>query len=309
MTERLLLFDAPSVWFRAYYGVPDSVVAPDGTPVNAVRGFLDYVSRQLSERRPDRFVAALDLDWRPQWRVDLVPAYKLHRVAADGGDGTPDPLAPQVDVILEVLAAAGLPALGAEDYEADDVIGTLCAQGRGPVDVVTGDRDLFQLVCDEPFPVRIVYTVDRLRVYGPAEIAAKYGIPGTAYADYALLRGDASDGLPGVAGIGDKGAAALVSRFGGIAGIRAALAAGEGAAGGHSGFPAGARLKLERAADYLAAAEPVVRVATDVGLPDVDDRVPPAPRDPARLVELADRWGLDGPLERLLAALEVVASR
>ncbi len=304
MDGSLLVFDAPSLWFRAFYGAPTSVVAPDGTPVNAVRGFLDYVARQLRERRPDRFVAALDTDWRPQWRVDLVPAYKLHRVAPDGGDGTPDLLGPQIQVILDMLAAVGLAAVGAPGYEADDVIGTLCAQQRGPVDVVTGDRDLFQVVTDEPHRVRVVYTVDKMRAVGPVEVEAKYGIPGTAYADFALLRGDASDGLPGVAGIGDKGAAALVTRFGGIGGIRAALAAGS-----TDGFPAGARLRLERAAGYLAAAEPVVRVATDVELPEVDDRVPAAPRDPARVLELADRWGLESPSERLLAALEVVAAR
>jgi len=300
---RLLLFDAPSLWFRAFYGAPPTITSPDGTPVNAVRGFLDYVARQLRERRPDRFVAALDHDWRPAWRVGLVPAYKLHRVADDGGDGTPDLLGPQVDIITDVLAAAGLAALGAVDYEADDVIATLATRADGPVDVVTGDRDLFQLVRDTPHPVRVIYTVDKMRAYGPAEVAAKYGIPGTSYADFALLRGDASDGLPGVAGIGDKGAAALVSRFGGITGIRAALAAG-----GSEGFPPGARLRLERAADYLAAAEPVVRVVTDVELPDADDRVPAAPRDPARLVALADRHGLDGPVERLLRALEAVAA-
>jgi len=300
---RLLVFDAPSLWFRAFHGAPATLTAPDGTPVNAVRGFCDYVARQLRERRPQRFVAALDADWRPAWRVARVPAYKLHRVAADGGDGTPDLLGPQVEVIGELLAAVGLAAVGVPGYEADDVIGTLCARADGPVDVVTGDRDMFQVVRDTPHPVRVVYTVEKMRVYGPAEVAARFGIPGTAYADYALLRGDASDGLPGVPGVGEKSAAALVTRFGGTDGLLAALDAG-----GDDGFPAGSRARLTAARDYLAAAEPVVRVATDVALPSYDDAVPRVPRDPAGLLALVDRYGLDSPVERLLAALEAVAA-
>lgn len=304
MPERLLLLDAPSLWFRAFHGVPQTVTAPDGTPSGAVRGFLDTVSRLLATSRPDRCVAALDTDWRPAWRTRLVPSYKAHRVADDGGDGTPDLLAPQVPVILAVLDAVGLAALGAADAEADDVIGTLAVAADGPVDVVTGDRDLFQLVRDEPHPVRVLYAVERMRPYGPAEVTARFAIPGEAYGDFALLRGDASDGLPGVGGVGDKTAAALVTRFGGMTGIRAALASGT-----DDGFPAGARRRLEAAADYLAAAEPVVRVATDLALPTVQDGVPRTPRDPAALLALTERWGLDSVVERLLAALETVAAR
>jgi 5'-3' exonuclease len=222
-------------------------------------------------------------------------------VAADGGDGTPDPLERQLPVIRAVLDAVGVCHIGAGAYEADDVLGTLVAAATVPVWVVTGDRDLFQLVRDLPTPVRVVYTVERMRLYGPAEVAARFGIPGEAYADYALLRGDPSDGLPGVPGIGEKTAAALVTRFGSIEGIRAALATGLA-----DGFPAGARARLVAAEDYLAAAEPVVRVAGDVPLPDFDPAVPTAPTNPAALVELADRWGLDGAVERLLRALEVV---
>lgn len=304
MTERLLVFDAPSLWFRAFYGAPRTVTAPDGTPVNAVRGFIDYVARHLRDYRPGHFVAALDNDWRPQWRVDLIPDYKLHRVAEDGGDGEPDELTPQVDIILDVLRAVGLCALGADGYEADDVAGTLSVTHDGPVDIVTGDRDLFQLVRDEPHPVRIVYTVEKMRPYGPAEVAARFGIPGAAYAEYALLRGDASDGLPGAVGIGDKTAAALVSHFGTVAAMLVAAHAGS-----DDGFPSGARRKLLVAGDYLAAAERVVQVARDVPLGNPDTRVPGTPADPDALVELSARWGLDSPCERLLRSLELVAAR
>ncbi|GAA3958639.1 5'-3' exonuclease [Actinomadura viridis] len=301
----LMLLDTPSLYFRAFFGVPESVTAPDGTPVNAVRGLIDMIARLVQDRRPDRLVCCMDADWRPAFRVEALPSYKAHRVADDGGDQTPDALAAQLPVIDAVLEAFGLARAGVAGYEADDVIGTLAVRGAaaGPVDVVTGDRDLFQLV-DERGPVQVLYTargIRNLQVMGEKEVAAKYGIPGRGYADYATLRGDPSDGLPGVPGVGDKTAAALLTRFGSLEGILAALEAGTA-----EGFPAGARRRLEAAHDYLAAAEKVVRVVTDIDDPAVsglDDRLPERPRDPEALVELADRWGLSGPVNRLLNAL------
>jgi 5'-3' exonuclease len=245
----------------------------------------------------------MDADWRPRFRVEALPSYKLHRVGPDGGDQTPPALGAQVPVIEEVLEAFGIAKVGAAGYEADDVIGTLAAAEPGEVDVVTGDRDLFQLVRDDK-PVRVLYTargIKALQVVGEAEVTAKYGVPGRAYADFATLRGDPSDGLPGVPGVGDKTAAALITRFGSLEGIEKALDMGE-----MSGFPAGSRLKLEKARDYLRAAEMVVRVVTDIPLPEIDARVPRTPRSPERLVELTDRWNLEGPVNRLLAAVKAL---
>jgi 5'-3' exonuclease len=168
------------------------------------------------------------------------------------------------------------------------------------VDVVTGDRDLFQLVRDDK-PVRVVYTakgVGSATPWDEAAVHAKYGIPGRSYADFAILRGDPSDGLPGVPGVGEKTAAALVTRFGTVEDL---VAAADG--NGDDGFPAGARAKVRAAADYLRRAPGVVRVVCDVPLPSYDDRLPAAPRDPDRLVALSDRWALDSALNRLLAAL------
>ncbi|WP_329520574.1 5'-3' exonuclease [Spirillospora sp. NBC_01491] len=301
----LMLLDTPSLYFRAFYGVPESVTAPDGTPVNAVRGLLDMIARLVRDRSPERVVCCMDADWRPAFRVAALASYKAHRVADDGGDQTPDALSAQLPVIDAVLDAFGLARTGVPGYEADDVIGTLAVRGAadGPVDIVTGDRDLFQLV-DERGPVLVLYTargIRNLQVMGEKEVAAKYGIPGRGYAEYATLRGDPSDGLPGVPGVGDKTAAALVTRFGSVEAILAALDTGSDA-----GFPAGARRKMEAARDYLASAETVVRVVTDIGAPELrglDDRLPAAPRDPAALVELAERWNLDGPVNRLLNAL------
>jgi 5'-3' exonuclease len=299
---QLTLLDAPSLWYRAFHGVPESITAPDGSPVNAVRGTIDLVARIVKDTRPARLVACLDLDWRPAFRVAAVPSYKAHRLAENGAEAEPASLAPQVAVLLEVLDAVGLAVVGAEGHEADDVLGTLSARETGAVDVVTGDRDLFQLVRDDG-PVRVLYAVEKLKPYGEREVSAKYGIPGTAYAEYAVLRGDPSDGLPGVKGVGDKTAAALVSRFGSVEGILAALDAGD-----EDGFPAGARAKLEAAREYLAVAPAVTRTVRDLPIPELDDALPRVPRDPARLVALSDRWGLDSPLDRLLAALEVAHS-
>ena len=299
MSGQLTLLDAPSLWYRAFHGVPDSVVSPDGQPVNAVRGFVDLVARVVKDTRPARLVATLDADWRPAFRVAAVPSYKLHRTKEGGAEDEPPTLAPQVAVVLEVLEALGVPAVGVPGHEADDVLGTLATRETGAVDVVTGDRDLFQLVREDG-PVRVLYTVEKMRPYTAADVAAKYGIPGTAYAEYAVLRGDPSDGLPGVKGVGDKIAAALVARFGSVDGILSALDEGV-----QDGFPAGARAKLEAARDYLAVAPAVTRVVRDLPVPELDDALPRAPRDPQRLVALSDRWGLDSPLERFLQALEV----
>lgn len=301
-----MYLDAASLYFRAYYGVPDAIVSPDGKPVNAVRGFLDMVATLVTTYRPSRLVACMDADWRPAWRVSALPSYKAHRVAPDGAEEVPDLLSPQVPVLEAALDAVGIARIGIDGYEADDVIGTLTASTGDPVDIVTGDRDLFQLVRDDR-PVRVLYTargVRRMQIVDEAEITSRYGIPGRAYADFALLRGDPSDGLPGVSGIGDKTAAALLARFGSVAGIRAALASGEA-----DGFPAGARRRLLEATDYLDRAPVVVAVACDAPLPAYDDRLPAQVVDPSALVELSTRWGLDSSFNRLLTAFGLPAAR
>jgi 5'-3' exonuclease len=246
-------------------------------------------------------VACLDADWRPAFRVAALPSYKAHRLADDGAneEQVPPALAAQVPVIEQVLTAAGVALAAASGYEADDVIGTLTAGSTGPVEVVTGDRDLFQLV-DDSRPVRVIYTargLSKLDVIDEAAITARYQIPGRAYADFATLRGDPSDGLPGVAGVGDKTAAALVRTFGSVEAIMAAIDQG------HGGFPGGSRAKVAAARDSLAGAPAVVRVATDAPVPPVDGSLPVSPADPAALVDLDARWDLGTSLRRAVAAL------
>ncbi|WP_432512462.1 5'-3' exonuclease [Kineococcus sp. SYSU DK001] len=301
---RLVLLDSASLYFRAFHGVPESVTAPDGTPVNAVRGFLDSVAFLVTTYRPTRLVACWDDDWRPAFRVRALPTYKAHRVGADGGEDAPPALGPQVDVIVEVLAALGIARVGAPGYEADDVVATLAAReatgGGDPVDVVTGDRDLFQLV-DDATGVRVLYCgkgVRKAETVTQDWLHGKYAVAtGAAYADMAVLRGDPSDGLPGVAGIGEKTAAALITRHGDLAGL---LAAAQDPA---SNLSPGQRRKLLDARDYLAAAPVVVQTARDVPLPAVHDALPVAPADPDRLARLVDRWGLASSVERVLTAL------
>ena len=295
-----MLLDTASLYYRAFYGVPDTVRAPDGTPVNAIRGLLDMTGRLVRARQPARLVACLDADWRPAFRVAVVPSYKAHRLAADGAsEETPPALVPQVPVIEEVLRAAGVAVAGQPGFEADDVMATLSARSDDPVDVVTGDRDLFQLV-DDARGVRVVYTVRGLQnmdVIDEAAVTAKYDIPGRAYADFAALRGDPSDGLPGVPGVGEKTAAALVRAFGSIEGITTALDAG------HGGFPRGSRDKLEKARDYLDIALSVVKVVDDAPVPEVDGTLPAVPADPDRLKELGEQWGLGSSLSRFASAV------
>ncbi|MFE9645778.1 5'-3' exonuclease H3TH domain-containing protein [Streptomyces sp. NPDC006365] len=302
--RRLLLLDTASLYFRAYFGVPDSVKAPDGTPVNAVRGLLEFIDRLVRDRHPDDLVACMDADWRPQWRVDLIPSYKAHRVAEERETGpdeeeVPDKLSPQVPVIEEVLDALGIARVGVEQYEADDVIGTFTARATGPVEIVTGDRDLFQLV-DDKRQVRVLYPlkgVGSMQLTDEALLREKYGVDGPGYADLALLRGDPSDGLPGVPGIGEKTAAKLLAEFGDLAGIMAAVDDPK------AKLTPSQRKRLDEARPYVAVAPKVIKVADDVPLPVVDTALPSAPRDPAALEELAARWGLGGSLQRLLVTL------
>ncbi|MDM7855311.1 5'-3' exonuclease [Cellulomonas sp. MW4] len=306
---KLLLLDSASLYFRAFFGVPTSISAPDGSPVNAVRGLLDMIARLVTDHRPTRLVACWDDDWRPAFRVEAIPSYKAHRVAADGDEEVPDLLSPQVPVIAEVLAALGIARVGAAGFEADDVIGTLVAREAAaaqpaPVDVVTGDRDLFQLV-DDARRVRVLYTVrgiKDLEVVDQARLAERYAVTsGPAYADMAVLRGDPSDGLPGVPGIGEKTAAQLVGRYGSLDGLLAAVADGDAT------LSPTQRRRLLDAAAYLEVAPAVVRVAADAPVGDVDDRLPAVVADPERLVALAERWGLASSVRRVVDALVAVA--
>ena len=300
-----MLLDTASLYFRAFYGIPDTITAADGRSVNGVRGLLDFIARLVSDFEPTHLVACWDESWRPSWRVDLIPSYKAHRVAREVPEGVdveevPDLLSPQVPMISELLGLLGIPVVGAPDHEADDVIGTLATQASMPVDVVTGDRDLFQLA-DDAADIRIIYTargMSRLELVTDAVVRAKYGVAAAQYADFAVMRGDASDGLPGVAGIGEKTAAGLLAEFGDLDGIRAAV--GDPAVA----LSASVRAKIVAASDYLDVAPTVVEVVRDLDLGEVDAAIRPLSATArAGIDALAAEWNLGGSLARALKAL------
>jgi len=275
-----LLVDGSSLIFRAFYGVPQTNRAPDGTLINAVRGFLDRMATLINERKPRYVAVTTDEDWRPDWRVELIPSYKVHRT----GEPVPHALEPQMPVIMEALAAVGLDAVGLEDYEAEDIIASLVTKVAPPVEIASGDRDLFSLIRDRD--VVVLYPEKAGLAYvDEDEVARRYGIPGRAYGDFAILRGDPSDGLPGLAGVGAKKAADLVRRYGSVQGM---LDAG-----------------VFRSADseYL---EKALKVVPPVG--DLKIKVPRGRRDrypehPKKVEELGTRYGVTGSFKRLSDAL------
>lgn len=305
VSDKLMLLDTASLYFRAFYGVPDKVKAPDGASVNAVRGLLDIIAKLVTTYEPTHIVACWDDDWRPQWRVDLIPSYKTHRVVeavASGPDieEVPDPLEAQIPLIREALTTLGIPIIGVTAHEADDVIGTLSARATMPVDIVTGDRDLFQLV-DDSRGIRVIYTargMSNLEIVTDETVVAKYGILPTQYADFATMRGDASDGLPGVAGVGEKTAATLLQTHGDLGAIRAAAAAGEG-------MSAGVQAKVLAASDYLDVAPTVVEVARNLNIEVPSEPVGALDETQVEAAEaLAAQWNLGGSMQRAIAALD-----
>ena len=299
---RILLLDTASLYYRAFFGIPDSLKSTDGTVVNALRGLLDFVASLTVAYEPDAIVACWDEAWRPQWRVALMPTYKTHRLADPNGgaEDTPELLSPQVPLIAEALKLAGVPVVGAPDCEADDVIGTIARQWSGAVDVVTGDRDLFQLV-DDSVPVRVLYTARGVRLHDQVDnawIRAKYDIDAAQYVDFAVMRGDPSDGIGGVAGIGEKTAAALIACYRNLAGIQAA------AADPNEAIKPKIRENLLAAADYIEAAIKVVTVRPDAFALGDYVRKPLSDSEKTVFEEFGDRWGLGSVTGRLLRALD-----
>jgi 5'-3' exonuclease len=279
-----MFIDGSSLMFRAFYGLPvTSFKAPDGQPVNAVRGFLDMLARLIGDRKPRAIVVATDEDWRPAFRVDVIPSYKTARLERGA---MPPELEPQEPIIRAVLAAVGVDVIGAEGFEAEDVIASLLPLITGKVEIVTGDRDLFSLVRDPD--VCVLYTqqgIGKLLVVDEAEVERRYGIPGRSYGDFAVLRGDPSDGLPGVPGVGEKTAAQLVRRFKNLDGI---------VASGRLGEAANAYIQQARRVGVPVAIAPVPK--------PVGTR-PTAPVDPGSLARLNRQYGIAASTERLVRAL------
>ena len=296
-----MLLDSASLWYRAYYGMPDTLLSPTGMPVNAIRGYIDMTARLISMYSPNRIVACIEGDWRPSWRVDLFPAYKANRLEDEGDvEAEPETLTPQIPVLLDLLDAFGIPMVGVDDYEADDVMATFAVREKGPIRIVTGDRDLFQLV-DDRRDVKVVYLAKGISQHDLVDIswvANKYGIPGDRYALFAMFRGDPSDGLPGVKGIGEKGAALIANNF---ASVDEALA---GAKAGHEVLSASLAKKVIEGADYLKIAPTLVNCARDVAIPSMTIAMPTKPEDLSAIYAIKDEYGLGASVDRLISALQ-----
>jgi 5'-3' exonuclease len=300
----LMLIDAASLWYRAYYGLPSSIKAPDGQRSGAVRGFFDGLAVLARKYSPTGMVCCLEGNWRPEWRIDLMPGYKAARALPDGSEDTPEGLDEQVEAIEALLPALGVATATHPRFEADDVIATLAARTAEPVLVVTGDRDLFQLVDDER-DRKVVYLargISKAELFDGEAVATKFGVAPDHYVDFAVLRGDPSDGLPGVKGIGAKTAVTLVNTFGGIAGLKAA-AAEDG-----SDLPERQRKAITEAADYLDRAVKTSTVVADVDVPLIDATLPKSPKDPERVEALAAQWGVASALTRFHEAIAIEAA-
>jgi len=297
----LMLLDSASLWYRAYYGMPDTLLSPTGMPVNAIRGYLDMTARLIGMYSPNRIVACIEGDWRPSWRVDLFPAYKANRLEEESDvEEEPETLTPQIPVLLDLLDAFGIPMLGVDDYEADDVMATFAVREKGPIRIVTGDRDLFQLV-DDKRDVKVVYLARGISQHDLVDIkwvSEKYGIPGDRYALFAMFRGDPSDGLPGVRGIGEKGAALIANNFATVAEVQKAANKGD------DRLSASLAKKIIDGADYLKIAPTLVHCAQDVAIPEMDIAMPKKPADLSDIYRFKEEYGLGASVDRLISALD-----
>jgi len=296
----LMLLDSASLWYRAYFGMPDTLLSPSGEPVNAIRGYLDMTSKLISIYKPKRLVACIEGDWRPSWRVDLFPEYKANRLDVEGEEEEPDTLGPQIPILLDLLEAFKIPIVGVDDYEADDVMASYTVTEPGPIKIVTGDRDLFQLV-DDKRKISVVYLAKGIANHDLVDlrwIAQKYDIPGERYALFAMIRGDASDGLPGIRGIGEKGAAIIAKQFENLEEVMLA------AKNNDERLTPNARKKLLESAEYARIAPKLVHCALDVPLPKLDIELPKRPNNLDEIYQYQKDYGLGASVDRLIAALQ-----
>lgn len=295
----LMLLDSASLWYRAYFGMPDTLVSPSGLQVNAIRGYLDMTSKLINLYKPNRIVACLEGDWRPSWRVELFPDYKMNRLDESGEEEEPDTLSPQIPILLDLLEALGFPMLGVDDYEADDLMATFAVNQPGPVRIVTGDRDLFQLV-DDKRDVKVVYLAKGIANHDLVDlkwIEQKYEIPGDRYGLFAMIRGDASDGLPGIKGIGEKGAASIAKQFTNLDEVMKA------ATNDDERLTTYIRKKLLESAEYAKIAPKLVGCATDVSIPEMKIDLPNKPLDTQKIQDIKEEFGLGTSVDRIMNAL------
>jgi 5'-3' exonuclease len=290
-----LLLDVSSLTYRAYFAMPDTVTGPDGHPVNAVHGYLDMVTRLIVSRRPDEVVHVYDHDWRPVARTDIYAGYKSTRPPE------PEAITRQFRLLRTVLDRTGLLQAETEGWEAEDAIGAFALEAGNAdrVEIVSGDRDLIQVVRDPV--VKLLFTlrgVSELAEYDEEAVVQKYGVPPSRYVDFAILRGDPSDALPGVRGVGEKTARALVNAYDSLDDLLADAAQAQPRPGPLKGKPA-LRARIVEAAGYIDAMRRLVPVNATAPL-----TVWSGERDDDALRLIAEEHALKGPAQRLLAALD-----
>lgn len=296
-----LLLDVSSLMYRAFFAMGSISRTADGDHSGAVHGYLDMVTRLIRARRPDDVIHCYDHDWRPVARTEIYPAYKAQRPV------DPETLPPQFEMLRWILDLTPMGQAQTHGWEAEDAMATLCrmADGGDRIEMVSGDRDLIQLVRDPG--IRLLFTlrgVSDLAEFDAAAVVERYGVPPERYCDFAILRGDPSDGLPGVKGIGEKTARALVQAYPSLDAMRADAALDEPATPGPlQGKPA-LRVKLRDGADYIDKMLQLVPVNPDAPLERWNGS-----RDDEALRALGEELGLRGPVTRLCAALDLMARR
>ncbi|MGE5280938.1 MAG: 5'-3' exonuclease [Chloroflexota bacterium] len=209
----LLVVDAPSMLFRAFYALPDSIVGADGRPVNALLGTANLVLREVEAHRPRAVVLCFGPD-AASYRTELYPAYHAEREAA-----MPDDLSPQFAFARDFFESFGWTVATSEDLEADDLLGTYArreAEAGGRALLLTGDRDMYQCASERVTVLYVKTGTKGAEEVGPAEVEERYGIPPELVPDFIALRGDPADGLPGAKGVGPKTAAELLRRHGSL---------------------------------------------------------------------------------------------
>ena len=302
VTSPLLVLDTPALYYRSFHGLPDTIRSPHGRPVHAVKGLLDTISQLVGQWDSRRIIAVMDADWRPDFRTAILPAYKAHRITDPArGTETPPDLEAQLPVIFDALAAFGIPIAEVPGTEADDVIASIVAQGGDEdIVVVSSDRDLISLLTPgRRMRVHRPRTGGRWETMALADLPATHGVAdGDAYRALAALRGDPSDGIPGVPGIGEKTAAKLVAGYGGLDAIIAAAERGDG----DHGLSPRRRENILAHAEDVRAGERVMEGLTDLAVGDFVAAAGGA-ADTARVAELSGQWGLERSAARLLAAL------
>jgi 5'-3' exonuclease len=210
-----MAIDLSSLLFRSFYGLPTSIKDADGFPINGVKGYLETLIRLKNTYSPEIIIHALDDNWRPDWRTDLLPQYKAHRVLDDNEEEVDEELERQIEILPQILKILGMQCIGKANFEADDVLASIANHNSNTL-IVSGDKDLFQTVNDKRSNFVHLLGKEGGTLYTEKIIKQRFGIDAKSYLDYSVLKGDPSDGLPGVKGIGEKTALEIILKFGNI---------------------------------------------------------------------------------------------